>query len=958
MGSRPHSDARARSRPWQRTRQRGADLPVISSTSPLIERDRELSLFEDILGADAGAGSQAVVIEGPAGIGKSRLIAELRGRAAEHGFPVLAANGSDLERAFPFGVVRQLFDPIAAAPEAAEELFAGAAGPARSVFAPVTDAVADAEDVSFAALHGLYWLTVNAAADGRLMVIVDDLHWCDRPSLRFLAYLSRRLEGLTATLVVGLRTAEPGTDPVMLGEVVSQPEALHLSPSPLTQDGVAGLIAGRLGSDPDPEFAHACLSATGGNPLLLRQLLSSLAADGVAPRAAEADAVTRVGPRAVSRTVLLRLRRLHAEAATVARAVAVLNNNADLPLVAALSELSEAAVAGATAALARAEILRPEPPLGFVHPLVRDAVYHDLPPGERELWHARAARLLAGTPVPAEAVATQLLAAPRRGEPWVVDRLRDAAVAARAKGAADSAVAYLERALQEPPAGAELTEVLLELGAAETLVSGVAAATHLRQAWEALSDPRRRAQTAAALSRTLMFTAPAREAVAVAERALDEAPADLVDERQALQALGLIALFFGAGDAEVLRRLDGIAVSGAGPGARMLASSMGFGRLVTGAGADECVALAREALADGVLTEVDPGLFPAGAILTLLFADLDEAMTEWDQLRDLAYRRGSLLGILTVGLWRGFSHLWRGELREAEELLEGARYDFLTWGLLAPAEVYLPAFLGAVRLERGDVAGARALVDADGTPDGGTDGDRHLLWSRAEVMLADGRFAEALATAHDLAGRMVFVTHPAWAPWRSLEVRALDGLGRGDEAVALARENLEYARRFGSPGVVGRALSLLGRAQRADGLPVLREAVAELERSTSRLELARALLALGGALRHARRPTEAREPLRRALELADRSGADGLTAAIRAEIYATGARPRSAALQGAESLTASELRVAALAADGRSNKEIAQALYVTPKTVEVHLSNAYRKLSIRSRLQLAVALSA
>jgi DNA-binding CsgD family transcriptional regulator len=193
MGSRPHSDARARSRPWQRTRQRGADLPVISSTSPLIERDRELSLFEDILGADAGAGSQAVVIEGPAGIGKSRLIAELRERAAEHGFPVLAANGSDLERAFPFGVVRQLFDPIAAAPEAAEELFAGAAAPARSVFAAVTDAVADAEDVSFAALHGLYWLTVNAAADGRLMVIVDDLHWCDRPSLRFLAYLSRRL---------------------------------------------------------------------------------------------------------------------------------------------------------------------------------------------------------------------------------------------------------------------------------------------------------------------------------------------------------------------------------------------------------------------------------------------------------------------------------------------------------------------------------------------------------------------------------------------------------------------------------------------------------------------------------------------------------------------------------------------------------------------------------------------
>jgi DNA-binding CsgD family transcriptional regulator len=390
----------------------------------------------------------------------------------------------------------------------------------------------------------------------------------------------------------------------------------------------------------------------------------------------------------------------------------------------------------------------------------------------------------------------------------------------------------------------------------------------------------------------------------------------------------------------------------------MLASSTAFGMLVSGASADECVALAREALADGVLIEADPGLFPVGAILTLLFADLNEAMAAWDELRELAYRRGSLLGVLTVGLWRGFTMLWRGDLREAEELLEVARDDFLAWGLLAPAEVYLPAFLGAVRLARGDLTGAREQLFGHDVPDARTDGHRHLLWLRAELLLAEGRFAEARELAEDLSTRMVFVTHPAWAPWRSLMARALDGLGHTGEAIALAQENLEHARRFGSPGVVGKALCLLGRLQREDGVPILREAVAHLERSTVRLELAAALLALGGALRRSRRPSEAREPLRRALELADRCGADGLAAEIRAEIYATGARPRTAALQGAEALTASERRVADLAADGRSNKEIAQTLYVTPKTVEVHLSSAYRKLSIRSRQQLAVALSA
>lgn len=931
-------------------------MPDITTTAQLIERDRELSLFDDLVRPDGTGGCGLVVVEGTAGIGKSRLIAELRERAAENGHLVLAANGSDLEREFPFGVVRQLFDPVLAGLDGSA--FEGAAAPARSVFAAVGDDNGGTRDVSFAALHGLYWLTLNVGGDGRLMIVVDDLHWCDRPSLRFLAYLARRLDGVAATLVVGLRTAEPGTDPVMLGEIVSGPDAMHVSPWPLTQPGVTELIARRLGDEPDPAFAEACLSATGGNPLLVCQLLSSLAADGISPRAVEADAVRRVGPRAVSRTVLLRLRRLSPAAATVAQAVAVLNNNADLPLVAELTGLDESDVAAATAALARAEILRQEPPLAFVHPLVRDAVYHELPPGERELCHARAARLLAQMPVAAEAVATQLLAAPRRGERWVVDRLRQAAAAARAKGAADSAVAYLERAQQEPPPPDLTTDVLLELGLAETLTSGLAAATHLRQAWEELTDPRRRAATAATLARTLMFTAPAHEAVEVAERAMDETPVELVDERQALRALGLIALFFGAGDTAIMTGLDGIVLAGDGPGAKMLASTTGFGRLVTGASADECVALAREALAGGVLIEADPGLFPAGAILTLLFADLNEAMVAWDELRELAYRRGSLLGILTVGLWRGFSLLWRGELREAEELLEGARDDFFAWGLEAPAEVYLPAILGAVRLARGDLAGAREELRRTTVPDARTDGHRHLLWSRAELLLAEGRFADALQVADDLSTRMVFVTNPAWAPWRSLRARALDGLGRTGEAIAVAQENLEHARRFGSPGVVGKALCLLGRLQREDGVPTLREAVAHLERSTARLELAGALLALGGALRRGRRPTEAREPLRRALPLADRCGAEGLAAEIRAEIYATGARPRTAALKGAASLTASERRVADLAADGRSNKEIAQTLYVTPKTVEVHLSSAYRKLSIRSRQQLAVALSA
>jgi DNA-binding NarL/FixJ family response regulator len=182
-------------------------------------------------------------------------------------------------------------------------------------------------------------------------------------------------------------------------------------------------------------------------------------------------------------------------------------------------------------------------------------------------------------------------------------------------------------------------------------------------------------------------------------------------------------------------------------------------------------------------------------------------------------------------------------------------------------------------------------------------------------------------------------------------------MGRRDEAIELAREELEVTRAFGAPWSLGRTLRVLGTLEREQGLDRLREAVDVLDGSTARLEHAKALAALGSGLRLARQPTEAREPLRRALELADACGAAGLAEDVRTELYATGARPRTAALSGAGALTASERRVAALAAEGASNRDIAQTLFVTPKTVEVHLSNAYRKLGIRSRRELAGALA-
>jgi DNA-binding CsgD family transcriptional regulator len=201
--------------------------------------------------------------------------------------------------------------------------------------------------------------------------------------------------------------------------------------------------------------------------------------------------------------------------------------------------------------------------------------------------------------------------------------------------------------------------------------------------------------------------------------------------------------------------------------------------------------------------------------------------------------------------------------------------------------------------------------------------------------------------------------NPAFIPWRSQAALALLALDRRDEALGLADDEVELARQWGAPTSLGRAIRVAGLVEGgAAGLTLLRDAVDIIEGSPARLEQARALVDLGAATRRANRRTESREFLRRGLELATVCGASPLAETARTELLATGARPRRIALSGVDSLTPSERRVAAMAAEGMTNREIAQSLFVTPKTVEVHLSAVYRKLGIASRSKLATALAA
>jgi DNA-binding CsgD family transcriptional regulator len=938
-----------------------AAIPA-AEEADLVEREREVRALEALLDSALAGEARVALIEGPAGIGKSRLLQLARRRGEAAGALTLTARSSELEREFPYGVVRQLFESELADPAVGERALAGSAGAARPVFESLEPApAAEAGDASFATLHGLFWLMLNLAADRPLVLVVDDLHWCDRPSLRFLAYITRRLEGLPVLLGVTLRTTEPGADPALLSEIANDLATSTVRPGPLTDDAVGSLVHAALGGEAADTFCAAVHTATGGNPLLVRQLLRALEAEGVQPDAASAGVVREIGPAAVARTVLVRLARLPREALAVARAVAVLGEGASLAAVAALADVDEDAVAQAAGTLARAEILRPEPPLGFVHALVRDAVYREMPHSERGLWHARAVAALRELGAPANQVAAQLLSVPPRGEPEVAALLHDAGRAAFARGAPDAAIGLLRRALDEPPAPERRAGILLDLGLAEILVDGRAAVEHLRAAYEELTDPFARAQTAVMLTQVLTFTAAPDESHATARQAMAELPPELLDLRRRMQAQLAVAVQWGAGRLDELDELvqyrHGLDEPGAG--ARMLEAITALHLVYRAEPCADSVALIERASADGSLLEEDEGLFTAVVLMVHTMADREEALDYVEQMLRRSHRRGSQFGMLAVSVWRGWMHFCRGELVDASDSLRAAREELEAWHGAAGGDLYAAAHYGRTLFERGDLEGAQRIFDPAMREQMWTSLEGSRWWNGVEcdLLLATGRAEEALALSQRMRIEQPHVENPAAVTWRSPQARALHRLGRTEEALTVAAENVEIARRYGAPSTVGRALRELGELRGDDGLDELAESVALIEGTPARLELAKSLAALGRALRHARRPSEAREPLRRALELADACGAAGLAEDVRTELYAAGARPRTAALSGAGALTASERRIAALASEGSSNRDIAQTLFVTPKTVEVHLSNVYRKLGIRSRRELAGALA-
>ena len=936
----------------------------------ILGRDAELAALSAAAEAAETGHGAFVLVEGPAGIGKTTLLRMACARPKVPGPRILTARGLALESGFAYGIARQLIEPVraSAGPGEWDELLDGAAGLAARVF-DWAGAGSVEDDVPYATTHGLYWLAANLAARRPLVIAVDDAHWADAPSLRWLTHLAARVDGLPIALLLAVRSGQD--EPTVLDELRACPACTPLPLRPLDSEATAALVRERLGGQADAELCRACHDYTGGNPFLLESLATALREPGSGDPLAR---VASLAPEPVARAVLRRVNQLGEGAGRLTRALAVLGGPAPVRHAAALAGQDLPDAARLADGLRAADVLAPGSVLEFAHPIVRAAVYESIPAGERALAHAQAARLLERDGADAERIALHLLHSEPGGSAQVVALLRAAAQAASGRGAPGPAAAYLRRALDEPPDPADRPALLLELGLALAAERSPAAPDALTEAVELTPAPPEQA-TAALLSARLLGIWGHHDSAAVICRDALARPGGPGPAADGLEAeLFANAMINAAAIGGALERAQGRLAS---PG-RSSAWRVN-GALVAAAAAQppgDALDLLAPVLASGLRDVPPDSLTAVYALLALIWSEeLATASDICEAVLSAARRRGSMSMVAHASCLRSMIMRRLGRFDDAAaDAALALDFKLATSPPLAVAWAAGLCIEPLTRLGRLGEADAVAAAAAGREPPPGWIHTLTFLQARGALRVAQRRHAEAL---EDLltagAGwRALGIDNPAAASWRTAAAAAHTALGHPQDAAALAAEQLALARKVGTPAVLGAALRAhavaadgghsehpqhAGRSGQSLAGESLTEAVSLLETTPARYELALALADLGAWLRRSGRRTDARAPLRRALDLAERTGAAPLAERARRELLAAGARPRRTALTGPDALTSAERRVAGLAVDGLSNRQIAQHLFITQPTVETHLRHAFHKLGITSRAGLPAELA-
>ena len=910
-----------------------------------MEREPELIELDRLIDAlrNAGTGA-AVLIEGVPGIGKTALMDAVLSRERRDGLTVLRACGSELDGGLVFGGVRQLLAEAVLALDGDDRdaLLSGPAGLAGEVLGVKGVGAAHA---FVDPLYGLYWLVAGLAERGPLVLGVDDLHWLDEESGRFVGYLAQRLEGLPVLLVATARSPEPGVHSA--AEAAQSAFTTVIRPRALSVEATGAMLAAR-----PPEEVHRL---SGGNPLLVVELRRALAA---APTGTPLD---ELGSATVARLVLDRVAKVSPAAGPLARAVSLFAAGAELEDASAVAELDEAAAAEAADGLIAVQVFADAERLAFVHPMMRTAVYEQLGPFARRRGHAQAADRLKARGAPAEEIAAHLLAAKPAGDPENLRILRAAADQALRALAPRAAARYLERAIAEPPSSrAERVAMLRELGNLQVRIAHPGAQATLRAALDQTADPRERADVAIELAVAAFAAGRYGEAATSLVRLRESTELD--PERGLVADSVILASAFESRSHPELIRAAMARLPADLPGdtaaQRLALHWLGWTRLEAGAPASEVAESAMRRAGDYDAADLTLTLGveigdPSGLLVAC--GELDTALALAQERADRARELGVESVYADARLGIGIIAVMRGDLRDAEATF---RLALETPGVQPHIANQLERWLLTALTMQGRLDEAEALLATMAADTDSPLPAAQLARRRAEIAVERGDYAAAVEPFErvfaqfegaSLAGLLSLQDH----------ARALHGVGRTGEAVAMMRQMLSDAERSEVPVNIGTALMSLGRMlPGAEGRAHLQRAYDVLWPTQYRWDAARAALYLGAAMRRDGERVEARPLLRAALDYAERAGAAPIAEQAREDLRLAGSRPRSAVLTGFASLTPAEARIARLVAAGRTNKEVAQQLFLTVRTVESHLYSAYRKLDIKSRRDLAATVAA
>jgi DNA-binding CsgD family transcriptional regulator len=923
---------------------------AVNAETALVEREEALGALRGVVDdAVAGRGAVAIVL-GPAGIGKTALLDALCSSFAQA--RVLRARGWRLERDFSFGVVRQL---TAGLDEDAVETLLRAGGV--GVTAVLDDAaVPPLRDKVFAVLTALSKGLAALAAERPLVVVVDDLHWADEATVRALDFLARRVEGSAIAIIMAMRQGEPVPAGSALESVYEIPGVRTVVPAPLSASGVAAMAHRRFpGMRIEDAFVAECATWTSGNPLFLTEVFKQLAAKK--PDALDGSEAHGARPASLETLITSRISALDEAAAAVACAVAILGSRQPLNIVGEFANLSTGEAERAIGRLTAASVLTGD--LRFVHPLVESVVAEQIPASVRATRHRDAAAILAKHSAPAQEVAAHLLHCAVVGESWAAEALEVAANDALGRGAPEEAIALFERALREPVVVERRIRLTVALARAESLQQRPEALAHLASAADLAPAGPVRAEIELQRARLLGFAglnSAASDALVAARDHLGDADSDLgwfIDAARILCASMTPGLSATIGP--VVSNARGL--PGDSPGERAALAAAAFDLVKVGTPIAELIPMVDRLTRPGrcSFSQSADGFTPVATTYTTLHLGLiRRSLAVSDALVVEAAAMSSPLLMSEALAARATAEYRAGELVNAEADARAAlKAANLVSGLTPPIAMY--ALLQSLT-EQGKVAEAVAVGQTfefppqrEDTPMAAT---AQSALGRALVRSGEVEYGLQVLLASGKERDAVGAVSVSSAPWRLDAALALSQLGRREEATDLADAAVATSSRAGNPIDGGRALRVRALVGEQTDLDMLCAAAEMLRPTEAPLKYARALADWGAAMRRAGYRADGRRALEEALPIADRSGALPLTEYVTAELAAAGVSARARGRHGPESLTPSERRIAALAAAGHTNREIADQLFVTVKNVEGHLAAAFRKLDISSRRQL------